>query len=657
VRALRPARPEWLLAGIALAGAAIRFAAALQVPAPLYFPDTYIYSSLARSIAATGLPRIRGAFVSFVPVLVPYLTAPVWLIRNVDVAWRVGQAEACVAFSLAAFPAYALARRVGLSERGGVVVAVFTLLVPDGAFTSTLLTEPYAYPAFLLVVLLGVEAIAAPSPRRQAVFLVGAAALCLVRLQFAVVFPAYLVGSSLRGGMSPRRFLREQGLVLGAVVVVFAAAAAVGLGRVAGPVYRHSRAFHNFPVLELAKWFATAAFAVGVVAGWLIAAGAAVGLRGLFRASRSARAFAVLGVCVAVGLCLEAAAYAANGGGGFERYTFYLAPLAVIAFVASLELGPPRSRLYAGAAYAGAAAAILLPAAASLRSSTISQAPAFLGLTALSVVGGTPTLVWAPALAILAVLVAWLGAERPRAVLLGAAAVCIATSVGGSARFVRLARATPAPRAETGHSASLLTWAVADAYYLDHVLFWNPDVSRVAVVGGGAAPDGYRSVSARLTPRLGLADAAGVPLRPPYVLGPDVVANGSAAASGGPALVTLDRPPSVLAFGWLRQLGYLGEAGRLFAVAGRRPLRVTIRVWSPDGPKSLLFRCVGAAERTIDVPGRSGSSPDRKVPVVFVVPAEGSLVCRFSTIRGSVQAIGSYTVSVRAALTVAPTGA
>jgi hypothetical protein len=45
------------------------------------------------------------------------------------------------------------------------------------------------------------------------------------------------------------------------------------------------------------------------------------------------------------------------------------------------------------------------------------------------------------------------------------------------------------------------------------------------------------------------------------------------------------------------------------------------------------------------------------VPVVFVVPAEGSLVCRFSTIRGSVQAIGSYTVSVRAALTVAPTGA
>src|SRR5207247_9143325 len=64
-RARAVARPAAIPARIALAGVvaisfAIRFAAALIHTTPLYFPDEYIYASIARSLGTTGKPLIRG---------------------------------------------------------------------------------------------------------------------------------------------------------------------------------------------------------------------------------------------------------------------------------------------------------------------------------------------------------------------------------------------------------------------------------------------------------------------------------------------------------------------------------------------------------------------------------------------------------------------
>ena len=68
----------WLTAIVATS-AVLRAALAVRIPTPLYYPDEYIYSSLARSIANTGLPTVRGSFISFPALLGPYLMAPAWL--------------------------------------------------------------------------------------------------------------------------------------------------------------------------------------------------------------------------------------------------------------------------------------------------------------------------------------------------------------------------------------------------------------------------------------------------------------------------------------------------------------------------------------------------------------------------------------------------
>ena len=140
----------------------IRFAVALQVRAPVFYPDEYLTIDLARSIAAGHAGSTRGTVLSntYTSFFVPLVQSPLWLIDNIDLSIRLSQGLGVIAFATAAFPAYFLGRRLGISERGSLVVAVLALLAPVGAFTATLMAEPYAYPLFLVTVLLGTEAIA-----------------------------------------------------------------------------------------------------------------------------------------------------------------------------------------------------------------------------------------------------------------------------------------------------------------------------------------------------------------------------------------------------------------------------------------------------------------------------------------------------------------
>ena len=189
--------PLATLAGVALASAVIRFVVALQVRTPLYYPDEYLYGAISRSFAHGTFGKVRGArlplreMASYLPSL---LTSPFWLAHDVAVSYRLSQALASIAFASAAFAAYALARRVGIDGRGACIVGILTLLVPSGAFTATLLTEPYAYPLFLLAMLAAVRAIASPSIARVSVVGLLAVGLCATAgLQFLLFVPACLV--------------------------------------------------------------------------------------------------------------------------------------------------------------------------------------------------------------------------------------------------------------------------------------------------------------------------------------------------------------------------------------------------------------------------------------------------------------------------------
>ncbi|MGZ4408587.1 MAG: hypothetical protein ACXVY6_07330, partial [Gaiellaceae bacterium] len=58
--------PAWVwLSGIVLASFGGRLFAAVARLTPYYLPDEYIYPSLARSLAESGRPLIRGAGVHF----------------------------------------------------------------------------------------------------------------------------------------------------------------------------------------------------------------------------------------------------------------------------------------------------------------------------------------------------------------------------------------------------------------------------------------------------------------------------------------------------------------------------------------------------------------------------------------------------------------
>ena len=142
-------RAAYALAAVVAASFVVRTALAWLRSVPALFPDEYIYSSIGRSIAESGRPLIRGGSANFPALLQPIVTAPAWLIGDVDTAFRVVQAIGALAMSLAAVPVFLIARRLGLSTRVSLALAVFTVLVPDLLYASFISAEALAYPLVL----------------------------------------------------------------------------------------------------------------------------------------------------------------------------------------------------------------------------------------------------------------------------------------------------------------------------------------------------------------------------------------------------------------------------------------------------------------------------------------------------------------------------
>ncbi|MGH3113005.1 MAG: hypothetical protein ACRDOP_06015, partial [Gaiellaceae bacterium] len=101
-----------LLATLVAASFVLRIAHAWFRSTPTFFADEYIYAELARSLAETGRPLIRGVSASFPALLQPLLTAPAWLFEDVETSFRLVQTLGALLMSLAAVPVFLLARRV-----------------------------------------------------------------------------------------------------------------------------------------------------------------------------------------------------------------------------------------------------------------------------------------------------------------------------------------------------------------------------------------------------------------------------------------------------------------------------------------------------------------------------------------------------------------
>jgi hypothetical protein len=332
------------LAAIVVISAGIRIALGRHVLAPWIMVDELIYSELAKSFAATGHFQIRGVASNGYGFVYPALLAPAWrLFGAMPTVYAVAKGINAVVMSLAAIPAYFLARRL-LRPGLALCAAVLAVAIPPMLYTSELMTENAFYPLFLVTCWALVATLQRPSWWRQ----VGVLALCglafATRQQAVALVPAVAVAPALLGWIERdlRRHLRAwltTYAILGAGIVVVVGGT-VARGRSPLTLLGAYRAATSVPysvssVLHYLLWHvAELDLAVGVIPF--------VALLALWIAPRAAspgaRAFAAATLPMTVLLVVEVAIFASTQSGRIEeRNMFYVMPFALIALLGFAE--------------------------------------------------------------------------------------------------------------------------------------------------------------------------------------------------------------------------------------------------------------------------------------------------------------------------------
>jgi len=516
--------PKLALAAIVGVSFIVRTGLAWLRATPALFPDEYIYASVGRSFAESGRPSIRGASAHFPALLQPILTAPAWLIDNVGVAFRAVQAIGALAMSLAAIPVFLLARQLGLSHRISLAIAALALLVPDAVYASFVTSEPFAYPLLLAAAAAAVTALAEPSPRAQLSFVALAALAAFARAQFAVL-PIVFIGAVLLQGAierRPKEALREQLLPLGLFLVPLAALIVAGPGHALG-YYDDVLRLHIHPI-AFARWIGWDAMVLAYSSGWVIVPGALLGLwLTLHRpTSRVERSFGVVATLLAATLLCEAGLLQANSAGREaiygpgevkERYIFYLAPLAGLAFAAYAKRGWPLRLQHFALGAALVVLSVRVPLSGFAVAATVDASPLLFGVYWLSRELGRPG--DASALVAVAVglmiAVAVLVSRRPRLgtpLVLGLALLATGAASAGAVVFdvqnsdrVRRAFLPNDPSwvdtARVGPVTLLEAYSGGRTGSLQE-LFWNRSITRVALLPGASPFDSFRTGRTRV---------------------------------------------------------------------------------------------------------------------------------------------------------------
>lgn len=514
-RARAAAFPAWAVLG-ALVGlsACARWLFALAHTTPVYFPDEYIYSALARSLAEGEGVAIRGEPAGFPALLQPLLNAPFWLFEDPAVAYRLGQALNAVAMSLAAIPVYLIARRLRLSHGLSLACAGVALLSPNFFYVAYLLGEPIAYPLVLASVYFGMRVVAEPTRGVQVALVACSGLAAFARVQFLVLPLVFVVAAV---GLD-REMLRRLRLTLALFALPLLGALALGPGRVLG-YYSRVGDLELHP-LEMVHWAGIDLMLLAYSSGWLLVPGALVGLLYAFGRSRprEERAFAAIATLLTGALLVEAAAYAANapeqvGGGRFqERYLMTILPLVAPAFCLWVARGAPGRRAVALLSLALLVLSARVPLAGFTSETGRQDSPFLLALWWLERRIGYDdgSLVLAAAVAALSLLGVAL-AFRPRhaaPVGLAAAAILVGAASAGATAF----DADNAPKVRG-------TYLPADARWVDHAglgevtylqtpggprelafsqLFWNRSIGEVVRLPEGNTIDAFHQPFVRV---------------------------------------------------------------------------------------------------------------------------------------------------------------
>ena len=326
-----------------------------EMPGPYIFVDELIYSELAKSLVETGSFAIRGVPVHGYSILYPALIAPAyWLFDALPNAYAAAKATNAVAMSLAAVPAWLLARRVA-GRLLALLAAVIAVAVPSMAYTATIVTENLFYPVALLFAWALVLVLERPSLRRTILLVVVLVAAVATRSQSlgfvaAAVLAPFLLALLRWDLRALRPFLPLVGGAVALVVVVLLGQLLRG-GSISDLLGAYSvvgeGGYDVGQVLRFWLWHVE----VMTLYVCVIPVVALVVL--LFQARRlppalQAHLAATLALVATSTLVVAAFASRFASDRVQDRYLFFLAPLLVIVLLAWVELGAPRPVLALG---------------------------------------------------------------------------------------------------------------------------------------------------------------------------------------------------------------------------------------------------------------------------------------------------------------------
>jgi glycosyltransferase involved in cell wall biosynthesis len=359
-----PKGPIWLwLGGLYAVAAAVLLALGERLPSPWILVDELFYGDMARSFAATGHFLVRGGPAGHA-ALYPLLISPVYAAIGPvhDVYPWIKLVNALVMPS-AVFPAYLLARRV-VRQPAALVAAALAVAIPAMAYVGTVMTENLFYPLFLWTALALTLALERPTLRRQLLVVVACVAAFEARQQGFILFGAVLTAPLVLAWIERGRPKSLRAWVplyagtvgLGLAVVVYELARGRAVTSVLGTYSETSQGSYDW--WQVLRWLLLHVAELDLYVWVLPFAALIVLVANARHLDARLRAYTAATTALGLWLVLEVGAFSSRYVERIEdRYTFYLAPLLVIALLAWIERGQPKPPR-AGVIAAGLAAAL-----------------------------------------------------------------------------------------------------------------------------------------------------------------------------------------------------------------------------------------------------------------------------------------------------------
>ena len=311
-------------------------------------------------------PRLREQEIAAWNQLYPIVLAPLYAVFDTPDAFKAAHWLNAFLMASTAVPVYLLARAVDASKLAGYLVAALSVCVPWMALGDMLRDDAVAYPAFAWGVLAMQRALSEPGPVRDVLALVAIAVAASARTQLLVLAPAFVGAAALHESLSAFAIDRTQAarrMLIARLRQHWVLIAATGLAAIFGLVRGFDTILGAYSSNASGDWIPSGfghnvamhvsmvAFAIGVLpttfaVGWAL--GSVVRPE-----TRRRHAYACLLLVTGTTVTLAASSFVLRNAGenAFDRYFFYLAPLALVGMAACIEEGRRR--------WVGAAAAAL----------------------------------------------------------------------------------------------------------------------------------------------------------------------------------------------------------------------------------------------------------------------------------------------------------